>query len=98
MEPLSLPWGRALALGAPRSNHVGRVLLLQPHSGEVLGQAMGTQVGSYFGASLCSLDPDGDGLDNVVLVGAPMFYGANSGGRVVVCSLRTKMSSISPHR
>ncbi|XP_057284893.1 integrin alpha-M-like, partial [Pezoporus wallicus] len=90
MEPLSLPWGRALALGAPRSNHVGRVLLLQPHSGEVLGQAMGTQVGSYFGASLCSLDPDGDGLDNVVLVGAPMFYGANSGGRVVVCSLRTK--------
>ncbi|XP_062460329.1 integrin alpha-M-like [Pezoporus occidentalis] len=93
MEPLSLPWGRALALGAPRSNHVGRVLLLQPHSGEVLGQAMGTQVGSYFGASLCSLDPDGDGLDNVVLVGAPMFYGANSGGRVVVCSLRTKRIS-----
>ncbi|KAM8982841.1 integrin alpha-D-like [Ara ararauna] len=90
MEPLSLPRGRALALGAPRSHHVGRVLLLQPHSGEVLAQAMGTQVGSYFGASLCSLDPDGDGTDNVVLVGAPMFYGANSGGRVVICSLRTK--------
>ncbi|CAM9132807.1 unnamed protein product [Bubo scandiacus] len=49
-----------------------------------------TKVGSYFGASLCTLDLNGDGSADLVLVGAPMFYGASSGGRVAVCTLRPK--------
>ena len=33
----------------------------------------------------------------VVLVGAPMFYGAGSGGRVAVCTLRPKVRAPQPH-
>ncbi|XP_052635731.1 integrin alpha-M-like [Harpia harpyja] len=93
-ESLSLAGRRALALGAPRYRHVGRLLLFHrrgPRAAwELLADATGPQVGSYFGASLCALDPDGDGSAEVVLVGAPTFYGAGSGGRVAVCTLRPK--------
>ncbi|KAM6364510.1 integrin alpha-M-like, partial [Pluvialis apricaria] len=93
-ESLSLQGSRALALGAPRYRHVGRLLLFRlggPRAAwELLADATGPQVGSYFGASLCALDTDGDGSAEVVLVGAPMFYGAGSGGRVAVCGLRPK--------
>ncbi|XP_049653060.1 integrin alpha-X, partial [Accipiter gentilis] len=93
-ESLSLGGRRALALGAPRYRHVGRLLLFHlrgPRAAwELLADATGPQVGSYFGASLCALDPDGDGSAEVVLVGAPMFYGAGGGGRVAVCTLRPK--------
>ncbi|XP_077645661.1 integrin alpha-X-like, partial [Lonchura striata] len=64
--PLGHTW--ALALGAPRFAHLGRVLLLRPgHTWEVMGQVMGTQVR--------------------LLVGAPLFYGGGSGGRVHLCEL-----------
>ncbi|KAM6225523.1 integrin alpha-X-like isoform 2-T2 [Spheniscus humboldti] len=93
-ESLSLEGRRALALGAPRYRHIGRLLLFHlrgPRAAwELLADATGPQVGSYFGASLCALDADGDGSAEVVLVGAPMFYGAGSGGRVAVCTLRPK--------
>ncbi|KAM7074349.1 LOW QUALITY PROTEIN: integrin alpha-M-like [Ciconia maguari] len=93
-ESLSLEGSRALALGAPRYRHVGRLLLFRlrgPRAAwELVADATGTQVGSYFGASLCALDADGDGSAEVVLAGAPMFYGAGSGGRVAVCTLRPK--------
>ncbi|XP_068280908.1 LOW QUALITY PROTEIN: integrin alpha-D-like [Nyctibius grandis] len=92
-ESLSLGGSRALALGAPRYRHVGRLLLFHlrgPQAAwELLADATGPQVGSYFGASLCALDTDGDGSAEVVW-GAPMFYGAGSGGRVAVCTLRLK--------
>lgn len=32
------------------------------------------QIGSYFGAELCSVDIDSDGDTDFLLVGAPMFY------------------------
>lgn len=32
------------------------------------------EVGSYFGAELCSLDVDSDGNTDFLLVGAPLFY------------------------
>ncbi|XP_054664660.1 integrin alpha-X [Grus americana] len=93
-EPLSLGGSRALALGAPRYRHVGRLLLFllrgPRRTWDLLADAPGPQVGSYFGASLCALDADGDGAAEVLLVGAPMFYGAGSGGRVAVCALGTK--------
>ncbi|KAM9207952.1 integrin alpha-M-like [Leptosomus discolor] len=97
-ESLSLGGRRVLALGAPRYRHVGRLLLFHlrslPAAWELLAEATGPQVGSYFGASLCALDPDGDGSAEAVLVGAPMFYGAGGGGRVAVCALRPKAGQL----
>uniref|UniRef100_A0A8C8AU78 VWFA domain-containing protein n=1 Tax=Otus sunia TaxID=257818 RepID=A0A8C8AU78_9STRI len=94
-ESLSLSGTRALALGAPRYRHVGRLLLFLlrgPQDGwQLAADATGPQVGSYFGASLCALDLNGDRSADLVLVGAPMFYGAGSGGRVAVCTLRPKV-------
>ncbi|KAM6288802.1 integrin alpha-X-like [Aegotheles albertisi] len=90
-EPLWLGGSRALALGAPRFAHVGRLFLFhRPHGAtwDLLAEAAGTQVGSYFGGSLCALDTDGDGAAEVLLVGAPTFYGAGGGGHVAVCDLK----------
>ncbi|GIY28594.1 hypothetical protein CDAR_292901 [Caerostris darwini] len=32
-------------------------------------------MGSYFGHSVCVSDVNGDGLDDDIVVGAPLFYG-----------------------
>lgn len=45
------------------------------------------QIGSYFGASLCSVDMDGDGNTNLILIGAPHYYAQTRGGQVSVCPL-----------
>lgn len=45
------------------------------------------QIGSYFGASLCSVDMDIDGNTNLILVGAPHYYEKTRGGQVSVCPL-----------
>lgn len=45
------------------------------------------QIGSYFGASLCSVDVDRDGNTDLVLIGAPHYYEQTRGGRVFVCPL-----------
>ncbi|KAH0626357.1 hypothetical protein JD844_001295 [Phrynosoma platyrhinos] len=43
------------------------------------------EVGSYFGATLCSVDLDQDTSTDLVLVGAPMYYDGLTGGRVYIC-------------
>ncbi|MEJ1273759.1 hypothetical protein NN561_004630 [Cricetulus griseus] len=50
------------------------------------------QIGSYFGASLCSVDMDGDGSTDLVLVGAPHYYGLTRGGQVSVCPMPSGVS------
>ncbi|XP_028631041.1 integrin alpha-L isoform X3 [Grammomys surdaster] len=75
-----------LAAGAPRYQHVGQVLLFQaPEAGGRWNQTQkieGTQIGSYFGGELCSIDLDQDGEAELLLIGAPLFYGEQRGGRV----------------
>ncbi|KAB0394843.1 hypothetical protein E2I00_008078, partial [Balaenoptera physalus] len=77
-----------LAAGAPRYQHVGRVLLFQePKGGEPWSQIQkidGIQIGSYFGGELCGVDMDQDGETELLLVGAPLFYGEQRGGRVFI--------------
>ncbi|RVE51883.1 hypothetical protein evm_003503 [Chilo suppressalis] len=64
--------------GAPRSGKgYGQVLLFEPTTREtdplkIKAQLIGPQLGSYFGASLCAVDIDGDGLSDL-LVGAPNY-------------------------
>lgn len=45
------------------------------------------QIGSYFGASLCSVDMDRDGSTDLVLIGAPHYYEHTRGGQVSVCPM-----------
>uniref|UniRef100_A0A8D0A7S5 Integrin subunit alpha 11 n=1 Tax=Sander lucioperca TaxID=283035 RepID=A0A8D0A7S5_SANLU len=63
--------------GAPRFNHTGKVIVFSlRNTGNltILQALLGEQIGSYFGSELLSMDVDGDGLTDVLLVAAPMFY------------------------
>uniref|UniRef100_A0A3Q3BD51 VWFA domain-containing protein n=1 Tax=Kryptolebias marmoratus TaxID=37003 RepID=A0A3Q3BD51_KRYMA len=62
--------------GAPRFNHTGQVVLFtQNNKNWTTAQRINAdQIGSYFGAELCSVDIDSDGNTDFLLVGAPMFY------------------------
>ncbi|XP_067389054.1 integrin alpha-L-like [Emydura macquarii macquarii] len=74
------------AAGAPRYQHIGMVVVFEidPNSSNWTDtqHIMGEQIGSYFGAVLCSVDVDGDEDTDVLLVGAPLYYAERSGGRV----------------
>lgn len=41
-------------------------------------------MGSYFGGELCAIDMNQDGDTETLLIGAPLFYGEQKGGRVFV--------------
>ncbi|XP_045641954.1 integrin alpha-L isoform X1 [Ursus americanus] len=77
-----------VAAGAPRYQHVGRVLLFQ--EAKLTGQwnqvqkIDGSQIGSYFGGELCGIDMDQDGETELLLIGAPLFYAEQRGGRVFI--------------
>ncbi|XP_047389040.1 integrin alpha-M isoform X2 [Sciurus carolinensis] len=80
---------QSLVLGAPRYQHIGLVMMFRQNAGawETNADIKGNQIGSYFGASLCSVDMDGDGNTNLVLIGAPHFYEQTRGGQVSICPL-----------
>ncbi|XP_028625175.1 integrin alpha-D [Grammomys surdaster] len=79
----------SLILGAPRHQHTGKVVIFTQESRHwrPKSEVRGTQIGSYFGASLCSVDMDGDGSTDLVLIGAPHYYEQPRGGQVSVCPM-----------
>ncbi|XP_067172869.1 integrin alpha-L [Apteryx mantelli] len=79
---LARPGLSLLAAGAPRHGHVGRVLLFEAPGWRLRQQLPGQQLGSYFGASLCALDLEGDGAADLLLVGAQLHFDGRRGGRV----------------
>ncbi|KAL2766168.1 integrin alpha-D isoform 2 precursor, partial [Daubentonia madagascariensis] len=80
---------QSLVLGAPRHQHTGKVVIFTQASRQWRPKAevAGAQIGSYFGASLCSVDVDRDGSTDLVLIGAPHYYEQARGGQVSVCPL-----------
>uniref|UniRef100_A0A2K5C0G5 Integrin subunit alpha X n=1 Tax=Aotus nancymaae TaxID=37293 RepID=A0A2K5C0G5_AOTNA len=80
---------QTLVLGAPRYQHVGLVAMFRQNAGmwESNANIKGTQIGAYFGGSLCSVDVDSNGSTDLVLVGAPHYYEQTRGGQVSVCPL-----------
>uniref|UniRef100_A0A8D2P2L5 Integrin subunit alpha 11 n=1 Tax=Zosterops lateralis melanops TaxID=1220523 RepID=A0A8D2P2L5_ZOSLA len=83
---------RVYVAGAPRFNHTGKVILFSMHSNRnlTIHQALkGEQIGSYYGSEINSLDVDGDGVTDVLLVGAPMFFSeGRERGKVYVYALQ----------
>ncbi|KAM4734210.1 integrin alpha-11-like [Anableps anableps] len=80
--------------GAPRFNHTGKVIIFTlKNNGNltILQALLGQQIGSYFGSGLLSMDIDGNGHTDFLLVAAPMYY--NQGwerGRVYIYSLSSE--------
>uniref|UniRef100_A0A8C4F4P2 VWFA domain-containing protein n=1 Tax=Dicentrarchus labrax TaxID=13489 RepID=A0A8C4F4P2_DICLA len=62
--------------GAPRFEHTGQVVLFRHDckNWTAAQRVNGDQIGSYFGAELCSVDVNSDGNTDFLLVGAPLFY------------------------
>ncbi|XP_023135745.2 integrin alpha-D isoform X2 [Amphiprion ocellaris] len=81
--------------GAPRFEHTGRVILFknQGKNWTTAQRIDGDQIGSYFGAELCSADVDSDGNTDFLLVGAPLFFQPQEKkeGRIYIYSLTDKM-------
>ncbi|XP_023596817.1 integrin alpha-M isoform X1 [Trichechus manatus latirostris] len=82
-------WVQSLLLGAPRYQHTGMVVMFKQDAGtwKTNGVVKGSQIGSYFGASLCSVDMDIDGNTDLILIGAPHYYEQSRGGQVSICPL-----------
>ncbi|XP_058425523.1 integrin alpha-M isoform X1 [Diceros bicornis minor] len=80
---------QSFVMGAPRHQHTGLVVMFKQNAGawQTNSRIKGSQIGSYFGASLCSVDVDRDGSSDLVLIGAPHFYEQTRGGQVSVCPL-----------
>ncbi|KFO92315.1 Integrin alpha-11, partial [Buceros rhinoceros silvestris] len=78
--------------GAPRFNHTGKVIIFSMHNNRnlTIHQALkGEQIGSYYGSEINSLDVNGDGVTDVLLVGAPMYFSeGRERGKVYVYTLR----------
>ncbi|MBN3301136.1 ITA1 protein, partial [Amia calva] len=64
--------------GAPRYNHTGRVIIYSLNGTDIKVKQIlnGEQIGSYFGSVLRTVDTDNDSFTDILLVGAPMYMGA----------------------
>ncbi|XP_004692013.1 PREDICTED: integrin alpha-M [Condylura cristata] len=89
VEIISRNQVQSLVLGAPRYQHMGLVMMFRQNVRvwETKSSIQGSQIGSYFGASLCSVDVDRDRNTDLVLIGAPHYYEQTRGGQVSVCPL-----------
>uniref|UniRef100_A0A8C4WYC0 VWFA domain-containing protein n=1 Tax=Eptatretus burgeri TaxID=7764 RepID=A0A8C4WYC0_EPTBU len=82
--------------GAPRYNHSGLVVIFaqggSTASVTVLQTLKGNQIGSYFGGELCTMDVNGDGVSDLLLVAAPMFMDPEGRemGKVYVFAFRKR--------
>ncbi|XP_042327562.1 integrin alpha-L [Sceloporus undulatus] len=76
------------AAGAPRYQHVGRVLIFEVNAKTanwtLIQEIEGQQTGSYFGGVLCAVDVDNDHETDLLLVGAQLHFTETRGGCVFV--------------
>ncbi|XP_029596404.1 integrin alpha-4 isoform X1 [Salmo trutta] len=69
--------------GAPQYGQTGRAYIFSIESStlSIISEVKGQKLGSYFGATVCAVDLNTDGLSDL-LVGAPMFSAVREEGRV----------------
>ncbi|KAJ6662851.1 hypothetical protein lerEdw1_011055 [Lerista edwardsae] len=68
---------RIYVAGAPRFNHTGKVIVFTMHTNRnlTIHQSLkGEQIGAYYGSEINSVDVNGDGVTDLLLVGAPMYF------------------------
>uniref|UniRef100_A0A3B3ILM8 VWFA domain-containing protein n=1 Tax=Oryzias latipes TaxID=8090 RepID=A0A3B3ILM8_ORYLA len=84
--------------GAPRFQHTGQVVVFNRTGERWMVQHYIPQVGSYFGAELCTVDIDLDDSTDFLLVGAPMFYEPlqKTEGKVYVYTLTDQLNVTAP--
>ncbi|CAN2391106.1 integrin-mediated signaling pathway [Pristimantis euphronides] len=83
-----------IALGAPRYQHAGRVIVFKRNSQTSewtpISHVLGEQIGSYFGSALKVVKLSDSSL--LLVVGAPTYYSpVGPGGRVYLCPITAKM-------
>uniref|UniRef100_A0A672P7J4 Integrin subunit alpha 11 n=1 Tax=Sinocyclocheilus grahami TaxID=75366 RepID=A0A672P7J4_SINGR len=95
---VSAQHGQLYVAGAPRFNHTGKVVIFTlTNSGNltILYSLYGQQIGSYYGSELAPIDLDDDGLTDLFLVGAPMyFFKGWEKGRVYIYTITLQGSFI----
>ncbi|KAL7980248.1 hypothetical protein Chor_001516 [Crotalus horridus] len=83
---------RIYVAGAPRFNHTGKVIVFTMHTNRSLTihqSLTGEQIGAYFGSEISSVDVDGNGITDILLVGAPMYFSeGRERGKVYIYSLK----------
>ncbi|XP_067083664.1 integrin alpha-4 [Osmerus mordax] len=81
----SSPYSMEVVGGAPQHSQTGRayVFRIQENTLKIIAEVKGTKLGSYFGASVCAVDLNADGLSDL-LVGAPLSSTLREEGRVHV--------------
>ncbi|XP_060770564.1 integrin alpha-11 isoform X3 [Neoarius graeffei] len=88
---VSAHYGQLYIAGAPRYNHTGKVIIFTlTNTGNltILHSLTGQQIGSYYGSELTPLDQDEDGLTDLLLVAAPMYFSRGwETGRVYIYRL-----------
>ncbi|XP_053327358.1 integrin alpha-M-like [Spea bombifrons] len=81
-----------LALGAPRHEHKGSVMIFKrdpaTSSWRLRAMAKGDKIGSYFGSTLSVVEVDANFPRTLLVVGAPTYYSPDvPGGRVYLCPI-----------
>ncbi|XP_060611368.2 integrin alpha-11 [Anolis sagrei] len=83
---------RIYVAGAPRFNHTGKVIIFTMHINRnlTIHQSLkGEQIGAYYGSEINSVDVNGDGVTDILLVGAPMYFSeGREKGKVYVYTLK----------
>uniref|UniRef100_A0A8C1E8U6 Integrin subunit alpha 4 n=2 Tax=Cyprinus carpio TaxID=7962 RepID=A0A8C1E8U6_CYPCA len=79
------PQSTEIVGGAPQHEQTGKAYIFRINGNtlKIVAKTKGKKLGSYYGASVCAVDLNADGLSDL-LVGAPMFSSVREEGRVHV--------------
>ncbi|XP_059356508.1 integrin alpha-4-like [Carassius carassius] len=79
------PQSTEIVGGAPQHEQTGKAYIfrIEGNTLKIVAKTKGKKIGSYYGASVCAVDLNADGLSDL-LVGAPMFSSVREEGRVHV--------------
>ncbi|XP_048050458.1 integrin alpha-4 [Megalobrama amblycephala] len=79
------PQSTEIVGGAPQNEQTGKAYIfrIEGNTLKIVNVTKGKKLGSYYGASVCAVDLNADGLSDL-LVGAPMFSSVREEGRVHV--------------